>query len=336
VPVFEAPWAFALLALPAAARWLFPARHETTAALRLPFFLDLARLSGRTPSPGAVVPRAGFIGLVVSTLAFVLIVLAAARPQRLEPPISHSESLRALFLAVDLSQSMETRDFRDAQGAQTDRLSAVKAVVDEFIARRAHDRIGLIVFGTGAFPQAPPTTDHAAVRSLLAASRIGMAGPQTAIGDAIGMAIKLCEKSTAPEKVLVLLTDGSDTASRVPATDAAALAKQRGIVIHTVGIGDPAAAGEDKVDLDLLQRIADTTGGRFFRAEDRAGLEDIYATLDRVTPEKVSRLEYQPRVELFQYPLAAAALLLAGYHAIAALLSRRGRPIPAEALRDAA
>jgi Ca-activated chloride channel family protein len=146
-----------------------------------------------------------------------------------------------------------------------------------------------------------------------------MAGPQTAIGDAIGVAIKMTEDSKAPERVLVLLTDGNDTASRLPPEKAAAIAKDRNITIHTIGIGDPTASGEDKVDLAALQRIAQATGGQAFRGEDRAGLEVIYASIDRLAPDEAKRLEYRPKLELFWIPLGAAAVLAALYHAMALL-----------------
>jgi Ca-activated chloride channel homolog len=129
----------------------------------------------------------------------------------------------------------------------------------------------------------------------------------------------MTEQSKVEERVLILLTDGNDTASRIPPIEAAKIAAERHLVIHTIGIGDPRASGEDKVDLQALQRLADATHGRSFRGEDRAGLEEIYATLDRITPQKVRRTEYRPKISLFFYPLGAAAALLLIYHAIAML-----------------
>jgi len=152
-----------------------------------------------------------------------------------------------------------------------------------------------------------------------------MAGPRTAIGDAIGLGIKMTETSKAPEKVLVLLTDGNDTASRLPPDKAADIAHEHHLTIHTIGIGNPAATGEDKVDLAALQDFATRTGGRFFRAENRESLEEIYATIDRITPDKAKRLSYSPHIELFWIPLGAAALIFLGYHilAVTALYLRR-------------
>lgn len=329
---FDFPWLFAALPLPLVVWWLFPPYREVSGAVRIPFFAETAQLAGVTPTAGAVVPRASWMQRLLAPCIWLLVVAALARPQWLEPPLERTEPARDLLIAIDLSQSMEARDFVDATGAPVDRLTAVKGVVDEFIARRPHDRIGLIVFGQAAFPQAPLTLDHAGVRTLLGETRIGMAGPQTAIGDAIGVAVRMTETSPQQDKVLVLLTDGNDTASRIPPPNAAVIAKAHHIVIHTIGIGDPKAEGEEKVDLDALGKIATATGGRSFRGEDRAGLERIYATIDELAPDQAKRTLFRPRVELYWMPLAVGALLLVLYHAgaLAAAAVRR-RPIAADA-----
>ena len=317
--VFAAKWAFFLAPLPLLVWLLLPPFREVTKAVRVPFFEQAAEVAGVKPTPGAVVRKPNWVQRLMSPLCWALLVVAMARPQWVEPPQEKIEAARDLMLAIDLSQSMEARDFRDVSGHRIDRLTAVKQVVRDFIDRRKTDRIGLIVFGQAAFPQAPLTLDHDSVKLLLDELQIGMAGPQTAIGDAIGLAIRMTESSKMREKVLVLLTDGNDTASRVPPDKAAELAKQHGIVIHTIGIGDPRASGEEKVDLGALQKISDATGGRFFRGENRAGLEDIYATIDRLTPDKAKHLRYSPHVDLFWIPIGAAALVFCAYHMIAVL-----------------
>lgn len=318
---FDLPWAFALLPLPLLVWWLLPPFREVTPALRVPFFEQVAGALNLQPSTGAVVQRSNWAQKLLAPLCWVLLVTALASPQWLEPPLVRVQSSRDLMLAIDISQSMESRDFKSADGSAVDRLTAVKSVVRDFIARREGDRIGLIVFGQGAFPQAPLTLDHQILLALLDEVRIGMAGPQTAIGDAIGVAVKMTEHSKVEERVLVLLTDGNDTASRIPPQEAAKIAADRHLVIHTIGIGNPSARGEDKVDLKSLQRLADITHGQSFRGEDRAGLEQIYATIDRITPQKVKRTEYRPKIPLFFYPLGLGALLLVAYHAIALLWS---------------
>lgn len=314
--IFDLPWALVVLPLPLLVWWLLPPYREASRAVRIPFFEDAAQAAGLTPARGAIVLKTNWIQKALAPLCWGLIVTAAAGLQWVEPPIERVEAARDLMLAIDLSQSMETKDFTDRRGRRVDRLTAVKEVVDDFIGRRKGDRIGLIVFGSAAFPQAPLTLDHATVRVLLDEIRIGMAGPQTSIGDAIGVAVKMTEHSKMKERVLILLTDGNDTASKLPPGQAAKIAKQHGITIHTIGIGNPHAEGEQRVDLRALEQLAEATGGRSFRGDQRQGLEGIYKTLDEITPENVKRSRYRPKRALYYYPLGAAALLLAGYHLV--------------------
>lgn len=265
---------------------------------------------------------------------WALLLLAAARPVWVEPPVQHKQPVRDLMLAVDISQSMQTTDLRNAAGQTSDRLSVVKEVVRGFIDKRQDDRLGLIVFGTGAFTQAPLTLDHGSLRLLLDEVGIGMAGPNTAIGDAIGLTIKLLANAPETNKVLILLTDGNDTSSAIPPLHAAQMAAAKGIVIHTIGIGDPTAEGEAKVDLSALQQIASATGGQFFQASDRAALEQVYATLDRLTPHQVNTLSHQPKRDLFWLPLGAALLSLLGYQLLALLLTRLSTPAVAQPAQE--
>jgi Ca-activated chloride channel family protein len=209
---------------------------------------------------------------------------------------------------------METTDFTDANGLEINRLAAVKDVVHGFIDKRKDDRLGLIVFGSGAYPQAPLTLDHTSLSLLLDDIGIGMAGPNTAIGDAIGLSLKLLDQAHEQEKVLILLTDGNDTSSAITPDHAASMAAAKGVVIHTIGIGDPDASGEAKVNLQGLQQIAEATGGKFFRAEDRNALDQVYATLDKLTPHQVKTLSHQPKKDLFWWPMGTAIGLLALYH----------------------
>jgi Ca-activated chloride channel family protein len=158
------------------------------------------------------------------------------------------------------------------------------------------------------------TLDHASLSLLLDDTGIGMAGPNTAIGDAIGLSLKLLDQAHEQEKVLILLTDGNDTSSAITPDHAAEMAAAKGVVIHTIGIGDPTAEGEAKVNLQGLQQIAKATGGQFFRAEDRTALDQVYSTLDKLTPHQVKTLSHQPKKDLFWWPLGAAIGLLALYH----------------------
>jgi Ca-activated chloride channel family protein len=315
------PWLLALLPLPILIWWLLPPYREETASIRLPFFQEVAEASGQAPTRGAVIPRTNWLEKLIAPVCWALVVFALARPQFVDPPIQKVQPARDLLLALDLSQSMDTRDFKNPAGALIPRVEAVRGVVTDFVKRRTADRIGMIVFGDAPYPEAPFTLDHVTVEIMIANALPGMAGPRTALGDAIGLAIKMFADSKAPEKVLVVLTDGNDTASKMPTDRAADIAKQNGIRIHTVGIGNPDASGEDKLDTSALQKIATTTGGQYFFGQDQNQLEQIYATLDRITPSNATTLSWRPRRELFQYPLGAALGLLIAYHLLMWLMS---------------
>jgi Ca-activated chloride channel family protein len=314
------PWLLLLLPLPWLAYRYLPTYNEARSAVRVPFFAAMSRAVGE--APGIVGNRRNHWQLLLNVLVWALILLAAARPVFVEKPIERQQPVRDLMLAIDLSQSMETEDFTNASGEKINRLAAVKEVVQGFIDKRKDDRLGLIVFGTGAYPQAPLTLDHASLSLLLADTGIGMAGPNTAIGDAIGLSLKLLDKAHEQEKVLILLTDGNDTSSAITPDHATEMAANKGVIIHTIGIGDPSASGEAKVNLSALEQIAKTTGGQFFRAEDRNALDQVYSTLDRLTPHQVKTLSHQPQRELFYWPLGAAVALLGLYH-LGALLRVR-------------
>lgn len=312
------PWLLAMLPLPLLVWWLLPPYRETSRAIRLPFFSDMAKAAGLKPAPGAVILRTNWIQKILAPLTWSLIVLALARPQYVEPPLTKVEPARDLLLALDLSQSMDTRDFRSPSGVVDTRAAAVRRVVDEFITRRTGDRIGLVAFGDAPYPLVPFTLDHATVRAMLAESRPGMAGPRTAIGDAVGLAIKMFEQSKAPEKVVIVLSDGNDTASKMPPDRAADIAKQRGIRVHAVGIGDPKATGEDRLDQEALRKVAETTGGRFFFGGSQQELASIYATLDAITPANQKTFTWRPTRELSWYFVGAVVVLLAAYQVLMA------------------
>lgn len=300
------------------------AYRKQVAALRLPFFDEVTAAAGVKPTEGSIVPHSNWAQRLIAPICWLLIVIALARPQYVEPPVTKTEPQRDLMLALDLSQSMDTRDFRAPSGEMETRVVAVKQVVGDFVKKREGDRIGLIAFGDAPYPLVPFTLDHQTVEAMIAGALPGMAGPRTALGDSIGLAIKMFADSKAPEKVLVVLTDGNDTASRMPPDRAADIAKQNEIVIHTVGIGDPDASGEDKLDTAALQKIASATGGRYFFGQDQAQLAEIYARLDEITPANQQTLSWRPVIELFHYPLGAALILALLYHALAWLWTSLG------------
>jgi Ca-activated chloride channel family protein len=313
---------FLLLPLPLLVAWYWPAYRERRVTVRVPFLDRLACLTGQSLD---VSPRASSVSrgqLVLNWLVWILIVVALARPQWLEEPLTRTLPARDLLVAVDLSGSMDTEDFTDTEGRQVDRLSAVKQVLRDFLARREDDRIGLIVFGSAAFVQLPFTADKEAVQQMLDETTVRMAGPKTMLGDAIGLAITLFERSEVPERLMIVLTDGNDTGSQVPPVRAAEIARDRDVLIHTIGVGDPTTVGEEALDETALKAVASATGGSYFHAANREELEQIYARLDELAPRKVETISHRPRRDLFHWPLAAAVLLTLLYHGLAAIGTR--------------
>jgi len=308
------PWVLALILLPLVLRLLLPAHREPKRAIRTPWFDRLASLFGAEPSEGAVVAKTSLLRVFFQLALWSLIVLALARPQFIEEPIRRVVPTRDLMLLVDLSGSMEAEDFTNAAGEKVDRLTAVKEVLDEFLTRREGDRVGLIVFGNAAFVQVPFTQDLDACRMLLEETAVRMAGPKTAFGDAIGLGITLFEQSEVDDRVMIALTDGNDTGSKIPPAEAAKIARDNDIQIHVVGVGDPTATGEELLDEEALQTVADTTGGRYFFAQDREQLAEIYDELDRIGTREVEAETYRPRLDLFQWPLAAFLVLSLVFH----------------------
>ena len=313
---FAWPWLALVMPLPWLLRvWLSPADAARGAALRVPFLDELARARHET-----VVRRSRW-PLWLAGLTWLMLVLAGTRPQWLGDAIALPVSGRDLMLAVDLSDSMRQTDF-EIGGRQVNRLAATKAVADEFIARRAGDRIGLILFGDQAYLQTPLTFDRDTVRTLLLEAQLRLAGRRTAIGDAIGLAVKRLRDRPESNRVLILLTDGANTAGEVEPLQAAELAKAEGLTIYTIGIGaeamvvrglgglrriDPSA----ELDERTLTAIADMTGGRYFRARDTAELEQIYGLLDELEPIDQEPETFRPVAALYYWPLGAAAGLAA-------------------------
>ncbi|MDD1621767.1 MAG: VWA domain-containing protein [Methylococcaceae bacterium] len=310
------PWLLLLLPLPMLLRWLLPARPRLEqAALKVPFLEDFGEGENLVLSAERRWP------LWLAGIAWCCLVLAAARPQWLGEPLEQSVSGRDLMLAVDVSGSMEERDFIiDKQ--RVDRLTAIKQVAGEFIRRRVGDRLGLILFGTTAYLHVPLTFDRKTVQTLLNEAFIGITDdePQTSIGDAIGLAIKRLQDQKTDSRVLILLTDGANTAGELAPLKAAEIAAEQKLKIYTIGIGADemlvrSLFGTRRVnpsaDLDekTLTAIADATGGRYFRARNSEELEHIYFILDQLEPVEKDKQYFRPRSELFHWPLGVALLL---------------------------
>jgi Ca-activated chloride channel homolog len=303
------PWALLLLPLPFLVWRLVPPHHEPVPALRFPFFRRIVRTAGARPAPGAVVLTRSRLQMGAAIAAWCLMVLALAEPERVGAPIETTRSARDVVLAIDISGSMDARDFATPDGERRQRLEAVRDVVRAFVEGRDGDRMALIVFGSKAYVQAPLTEDLGTITNLLERTEVGMAGPHTALGDAIGLAIRTFEASDIDQRLLILLSDGTDTASRMSPVNAAEIAESEGVQIYTIGVGDPDASGEDRVDLATLQDIAARTDGEYFFAADQSGLAQVYDRIDELAPREVETLSYRPRQSLAHIPLALAALI---------------------------
>jgi len=319
-------WAFALLPLPLLVRMLLSPVQRQQSVAYVPFAAEW---------PDASVARTDKYEqarLWLASLIWLLVIVAAARPQWVGDAVELPVSGRDLMLAVDISGSMQTQDF-EMSGRAVDQLTATKAVADAFIERREGDRIGLILFGSQAYVQTPLTFDRKTVRRLLDEAVVGLAGKATAIGDAIGLATKRLqqgETGASQEQVLILLTDGVNTAGAVSPLLAAELAAKRGLTIYTIGIGADAMMIESffgsrqvnpSADLDekTLTAIAEKTGGRYFRAHNTKELQQIYQLIDQLEPVEKDKQVYRPRHALFMWPLGLALLLAAGFLSVRGL-----------------
>ncbi len=307
------PWVALAAAAPVLVAYLLPpVQRRTGAALRVPFFAQVAAPPAR--SRRAPLRASGWTAAV----AWLLVVFAACRPQWVHEPLEVPVSGRDLLLAVDISGSMKTKDLH-LDGAPASRLAVVKDVAGEFIARRTGDRVGLILFGSRPYLQTPLTFDRTTVRQLLEEAEIGLAGEQTAIGDAIGLALKRLRERPAESRVLILLTDGANTTGEASPREAAELAAADGMRIYAIGVGadervtrrlSPGGGGD--LDEDTLRVVAGLGGGRYFRARDAGELEAIYALLDALEPIARDVELLRPVRELFPLPLGIALGLATG------------------------
>jgi len=311
------PWVLLLLPLPLAVYYGLSVQEAgREAALRVPFIDDF-RYS-QQPGQRRLTLR---LLTLLSLLAWCLVVLAASRPQWLGDIISINISGRDLMIAVDLSDSMRAEDF-EINGVPVNRLNATKSVTTAFIENRRGDRLGLILFGSRAYLQAPLTFDTKIINQLLLEAAIGLAGERTAIGDAIGLALKRLDVRPQGTQVLILMTDGANTAGEVTPIKAAQLAAQRGLKIYTIGIGGDDVAQRSwfglrspnraaQLDEKTLREIARLTGGRYFRAHDTQDLAEIYALLDELEPLDKDKQSFRPTSALFYWPLGFALVLAA-------------------------
>jgi Ca-activated chloride channel homolog len=320
------PWMFALIPLPLLLGWLrHPAETSPGAALRLPYAaLGVELAHGAAPVP--------IWRRLIAALAWLLLVTAAARPQWVGEAIELPRSGRDLLLAVDSSGSMSTEDM-EIGGRGLSRFSAVQMIASDFINRREGDRVGLVLFGSQAYLLTPLTFDRKTVLTQLNEAAVGLAGRETAIGDAIGLAVKRLRARPTGQRVLILLTDGVNTAGELNPRKATELAVSEHVRLYTIGIGADAMRVDGlfgsrmvnpSADLDagLLTELAEKTGGRFFRARNTAELAQIYREIDTLEPADDNRERFRPVDPLFQWPLGTA-LVLVMLAALQPLLKRR-------------
>lgn len=319
--MIELVWPYLLLLapLPLLVRLLVPPRPEQQAALTVP---DVGRFKPDDTASGRASGGRWPWRLLVLWLIWLALVAAAARPQWTGSPVTLPTTGRDLMLAVDISGSMGTEDM-ELGNRLVNRLTVVKQVVSDFIDRRQGDRVGLILFGTNAYVQAPLTFDVASVNRLLVEAPVGIAGGKTAIGDAIGLAVKRLRERPDGNRVLILLTDGANNVGEVTPEKAAELATVEGVRIHTVGVGAesmrvPSVFGvfssgiinpSAELDEETLEHVAAVTEGQYFRAENTEQLVEIYDLIDAIEPIEQEAETYRPVAALFHWPLGAAWLL---------------------------
>lgn len=318
---FAWPWMGLLLLLPILARLLLPALKNKSVlpALRFPH-LNILQDAFTSYSPQD--QKTGKLFIILLSLLWVCLVLALMRPQYVDQLTEVENKGYDIMLAVDLSGSMRALDF-STETQIVNRLDVAKAVVSDFVKNRESDRIGLVLFGDSAYQYTPLTLDTQSVSQMLNETVISMAGDGTAIGDAIGLAVKGLRDRPEKSRIIILLTDGEDTASSIPPMQAAQLAKDYGIRIYTIGIGHkgrvpyPDQLGrvvmvETNIDEELLRSIADGTGGSYFHAADTSALREVYKQIDKLEKTEVQTRQYLIRTPLYRYPLGIGlAFLLA-------------------------
>ena len=319
---FAYPQMFWLLLLPFLFRAVVPVVKGLHGdALRVPFLGDLTKISlksgslwGHTSEVSGRFP----LPLILLYAVWLLLVTAAARPQWVGEPVRIKNYSRDILMVMDISNSMQEPDFA-LRGRRIDRLTAVRLVASDFIRKRADDRIGLILFGTRAYLQAPVTYDKKSVEEILNTMDAGMAGDSTAIGDALGLALKTLKDSPDnDQKVIILLTDGENNDGALSLPQAINLAREEGVKVYTIGVGSDMSrdffgfgllGGRPGLDEASLQKIADETKGTYFRAKDTSSLVRIYDAIDKLEPSVNEDQFVQETRELYYLPLLAALLL---------------------------
>jgi Ca-activated chloride channel family protein len=326
------PFLLWLLPLPLLVYYLIPSAKKEEQALLIPNFHTLKELSTIRKE------KSNRIKIIILFVIWSLTLLAATRPQWIGDPVQLPSTGRDLLLAVDISQSMEREDMV-INGQPYSRILVVKNIVKDFVEKRNGDRLGLVVFGTKAFLHVPLTFDRTIVGQQLQEAQLGFAGPSTAIGDAIAIAVKKIRELPEQEsegRILILLTDGANTAGEIEPREAARLAKSAKLKIYTIGLGADSMIDKGflfsreinpSADLDeaTLKYIADETGGLYFRARDPQQLQEIYHAINKLEPLPQADDTFRPTQELFYYPLAIALALSIAWAVIEQLIRLKNR-----------
>ncbi|QZT37343.1 VWA domain-containing protein [Halosquirtibacter xylanolyticus] len=299
-------WVLVFILLAPLAFFLLPPMRQRSKAIIYPAFTRLTQVSKITPSKKAWVTKKNALQWILIYITYILIVIASAGPKFVGKPEKKIKTARSFLITADLSFSMNTKDWQ-LDGKKLTRWHAVQEIMSEFIDGRKSDRIGLILFASHPYLQAPLTNDLSSVQWLLQDAEVGMAGQMTNIGDAIAYGMRVFKNDTIKQKVMLLLTDGVDSGIGTNPLDASTVAKEDSIKIYALGIGDP--EGKDKIDEKTLTYISESTGGQYFRAMDSKELKEAYQTLDKLEPIKYESSEIKPEVLLYFYPLGLALII---------------------------
>ncbi|MUK44938.1 VWA domain-containing protein [Aliivibrio fischeri] len=306
-----------LLPLPLLVTRIAPSYRTQQSAIKVPFFHILTEALEISVSDDASRLTPAKWQRILLSLSWLMILIALTKPTLLGPPQTREQFGRDVMVVVDLSGSMAEKDFTSTDGVKISRLDAVKKVLNDFAKTRKGDRLGLILFGDAAFVQTPFTADHDVWLDLLNQTRVEMAGKSTHLGDAIGLTIKRFEENdnsrsiniNSREKVAIILTDGNDTDSYVPPVDAAKVAKVKGVRIHMIAIGDPQTVGEQALDMDTINTIADASGGQAFQALNQDELINAYAEISKLEPQLYQSTTYRTKQSIHQYPVMVMLLI---------------------------
>ncbi len=310
-------WVFLLLPLPLLVFFVLPPFRKRKSALLAPFYWRAAAVSGQHTRRSSWISRRSILAWITLSLCWVLLLAAASSPRFEGEPGKKTRTVRSFLIAADISFSMAQRDWTIGDKTMT-RWEAIRFLLKDFIKERKSDQIGLEMFATHAYLQAPLTTDLETVDWLLDQTEVGMAGQMTSIGEAIAFGIKIFQQDTVKQRVMLLMTDGVDGGTDISPLDAAVAAKRDSVIIYTLGIGT-AATGGYAIDEKLLTEIAETTGGKYFRATGEQEMQTVYAELNKLQPVVYEENTYKPVVLLYMYPLGLALLLSLAYYLLSGL-----------------